>query len=251
MNPFVSRITGNNWIIPVSVLSLVLGFMMTLAWMNETNRVERLKRLGSDVMDRYYSGKTDLIEENQKTAVEVGKLRAENTKLLTAVASQTSNGDLLNKSLQEAKMLAGLTEVEGPGLKVTLRDSTKPLPPQVDVRVANIHDGDVLQVVNVLWAGGADAISVNKHRIVTRSSITCVGVVIHIDGIPISSPVVIQGIGDPETLAGALNIRNGVLDQIRSYDINMVEITPFQKARLPGFAGSTAFQYAKVPKDKK
>jgi uncharacterized protein YlxW (UPF0749 family) len=184
---------------------------------------------------------------------EVGKLRADNTKLETAIASQTSMGKVLNDSLQEAKMLAGLTEVQGPGITVTLRDSTKPLPPQADPRAANIHDGDVLQVVNVLWHAGAEAISVNKHRIVSRSSFTCVGLVILVDGSPIASPVVIQAIGDPETLKGALNTRGAILDQIRhDYDDpNMVEIASFTKVRLSAYAGSTAFKYAVVPKEKK
>jgi uncharacterized protein YlxW (UPF0749 family) len=248
VNPFVSRITGNNWVVPVTLLSLVLGFMMTLAWMNEGNRAARLSRLDPDAANRYLQLHWDEVENSQKSAEEVEKLRAEISKLQTAVASQTSAGKLLNDSLQEAKAIAGLTEVEGPGVSVTLQDSSKPLPPGVDARNANIHDGDVLQVVNVMWAAGAEAVSVNNHRMGTRSNVTCVGVVVHIDGVPISSPVVIQGIGDPETIAGALNIRDGVLDQIRAYDPNMVELRTFQKARLTAFAGSTMFKYAHAPK---
>lgn len=253
MNPFVSRITGNSWVLPVSGLSLVLGFMMTLAWIDKTNRAERLKLLSPDVADRFTNSNLDRIEATQKVSEEVGKLRADNTKLQNALASQNSSSKVLNDSLQEAKMFAGLTEVEGPGVTVTLRDSTKPMPAQADPRAANIHDGDVLQVVNVLWHAGAEAICVNKHRIITRSSFTCVGLVILVDGTPIASPVVIQAIGDPETLKGALNTRQAILDQIRhDYDDpNMVELASFQKARLPAYAGSTAFKYAVAAKEKK
>jgi uncharacterized protein YlxW (UPF0749 family) len=252
VNPFVSRITGNSWIVPVSALSLVLGFMMTVAWMNESNRVERLNRIGSDSVQRWVSGNLNVLEENKKITEEVTKLREDNTKLQNAVASQTGSSKVLNEGLQEAKTLAGLTEVEGPGITITLRDSTKPGPPGVASIDAIIHDGDVLRVVNELWAAGAEAISVNKHRVAGRTSFRCVGPVIHVDGVPISSPVVIKAIGDPETLTGGVNIRLGVLDEIRAFDDpNMVEITTFQLARLPAFAGSTKFDYAKVPKDKK
>jgi uncharacterized protein YlxW (UPF0749 family) len=251
VNPFVSRITGNNWIIPVSALSLVLGFMMTLAWMNESNRLERLNRIGSDSVQRWVTGNFDVLEENKKVTEEVDKLRKENTKLQNAVASQTGSSKVLNEGLQEAKTLAALTEVEGPGITVTLRDSTKQAPSGMDPMNYLIHDGDVLRVVNELWAAGAEAISVNKHRVASRSSFTCVGPVIHVDGVPISSPVIVKAIGDPDTLVGGISFSSGVLAELRNSDANMAEVTTFQLARLPAFAGSTKFQYAQVPKDKK
>ena len=66
-----------------------------------------------------------------------------------------------------------------PGVVVTLRDSSHSahdlsLPDQISNSV-NIHDTDVLRIVNELVASGAEAISINDHRIAGLSSIRCVG----------------------------------------------------------------------------
>jgi uncharacterized protein YlxW (UPF0749 family) len=251
MNPFVSRFTTNNWILPVTALSFVLGFMMTVAWITKDTQPSRLSFLTPDQKIRIDQGQSSLTKELQKVSTEVGKLREEKTKLENAVASQTNSTKVLNDSLQEAKLLAGLTDVEGPGITVTLKDSAVQPGPGLSSDNANIHDYDVLRVVNELWSSGAEAISVNNHRVVARSNYRCVGSVINVDGVPIAPPVIIQAIGDSKTLYGGINIRLGVLDEIRSGDPNMVSVTRFERTRLSAYAGSTTFRYVKIPKETK
>ena len=97
---------------------------------------------------------------------------------------------------------------------------------------------------------GAEAITVNNHRLGGHSWIRCVGSVMHVDGIPVSSPIRVCAIGDSETLVGALNIPLGVLSELRSVDPAMVSVETVKKMRLPAYTGSTAYRIAKVPKDK-
>lgn len=250
MNPLVSRITGNSWIAPVSVMCVVLGFMIATAWVTDQTRASRLNLLSPAQRNRVQSGNIDMETAIQETQAEVAKLRAEKTKLENAMASQTSSTKALNDSLQEVKILAGLTDIEGPGVRVELRDSKKPASGIFPADLI-IHDVDVLKVVNELWNAGAEAITVNNHRVVGGTSFRCVGSVILVDDVKIASPVIIRAIGDPDTLKGALDLPEGVLSDFRDIDPAMANVSKVDQQRLPAYAGSTTKRIGIVPKDAK
>lgn len=249
MNPFVSRLKGHSWELPVSAMCLVLGVMISLAFINERTRHERTLLLDPDQAKRIREGSLDLQDSYSKLSVEVTKLREDNTKLQNAMASRNNQSKVLNDSLQESKLFAGLTDVEGPGVTVTLTDSQKENTAfaQID-RI--IHDVDVLKVVNELWASGAEAIEVNGHRVVGSTSFRCVGPVIHVDGVPIASPVKVRAIGDPKTLEGGLNLPGGVLEELRQLDPEMVKMEAVQNHHFKAYSGPTTKRLLTVPKDK-
>ncbi len=179
---------------------------------------------------------------------EIRQLRQRMTELENALATGTKRTELLNQSLQEAKMLAGLVEVEGPGIELTLRDSTrKHSPGSVESVLPDlfiIHDYDLLRVVNELRQSGAEAISINGQRIVASTAIRCVGPVIYVNDVKMASPFTILAIGDPQTLVGALRTPGGVLADILEVDPKMVEIKTLDKVRVPAYSGSTRFRFA-------
>jgi uncharacterized protein YlxW (UPF0749 family) len=110
---------------------------------------------------------------------------------------------------------------------------------------------DVLKVCNELIASGAEAVSVNNHRIAGNSSMRCVGTTILVNDVKIASPVVIRAIGDPNTIMGAMNMPGGALAEIRQTDPNMVQIETVKSQELPEFVGNTIRRYAKPPKEMK
>jgi len=224
--------------------------MISLAWINEHNRSTRVGSLDADQVNRVLAANGDSLEY-AKLNHEVQRLRNENTRLQNAVANQSNQGKVLNQSLQEAKLFAALTEVEGPGIVITLRDANKSTAPGISSLEKIIHDIDVLKVVNELWASGAEAVSVNGHRATGSTSYRCSGPVIHVDGEPIASPIVIRAIGESKTLYGALNIPGGVLDEIRQTDPSMVEIEMVANQRLPAYAGNTSRSMLTLPKETK
>jgi uncharacterized protein YlxW (UPF0749 family) len=61
----------------------------------------------------------------------------------------------------------------------------------------------VRSVVNELWHDGAEAISVNDIRLTPTSAIRFAGEAVLVDFEPISSPYVVQAIGDADALAVA------------------------------------------------
>ena len=262
MNPFLTRATGHSWLLWVSVLCLVLGFMLKLAWIPRGQAFGRIGQMDADQATRMQYGKydadllqqnQDLGQQNQYLTEEVSKLRKEKTRLENSIGTQTNQANILNDSLQESKLFAGLTPVEGPGVLVTLQDSEREAAALSREKVdLIIHDIDVLRVVNELRASGAEAISINDRRIAGKSSIRCVGPTILIDNNQVSTPIRIKAIGNAETLYGGLNLRGGVLDELRQTgDPSMVRMERVEKQLLPAYDGSTIFKYSKPAEDSK
>ncbi|MEZ0325037.1 MAG: DUF881 domain-containing protein [Fimbriimonas sp.] len=253
MNPFASRLNNQSWVVPVSVMCLVLGFMISLAWVTNVNRSSRFSLLGPDQKERVNQASVD-IEAFQQLSAEVSKLRQEKTELENGLAERGKEGSILNKSLQELKLFAAMTKVVGPGVVITLRDSPKA---QSDISANNgqflpdtvVHDDDVLRVVNELNASGAEAISVNGHRVAGMTSFRCVGPTILVNDIKIAPPVVIRAIGDADTLYGGMNLPGGILSMLRSMETSMVQIEKVKEQELPAFVGKTSAQFLKVPEE--
>lgn len=236
---------------PVSLLSLVLGFMMMTAWVTKDNRQSRLALTGASQQDRVTSGPIDVQEKYEQLTQEVAKLQADKTRMEKVLGESSGSTKVLNDNLQDAKIQAGLTEVEGPGVIVTLHDASNTKDNAGFAQDQAIHDFDLLRVVNELWAAGAEAIAVNGHRVAIGTSFRCVGNTIMVEGIRVAPPITIRAIGDAPTLNGAINIPGGVLSEIRSSDPNMVQVELARQMRLPAYTGPTTRHYAVVPRDTK
>lgn len=140
---------------------------------------------------------------------------------------------------------AGLTALRGPGVRVTLRDSDVPVEANFDQSAYTVHDQDLLLIVNELWAAGAEAMAVNRQRLVTTSEVRCTGPVININRVSIAPPYEVAAIGDPDSLAGALEgLRGGIVDQLRSVGIT-VRIAKSTDVVVPPLDRDPQFRYAR------
>jgi len=129
-------------------------------------------------------------------------------RLLAQVEQQAgSRGGMLAEIEHELalnRMLAGLTEVQGPGVVVTLADGDRPLGQDELPEAVIVHDYDVIDVINALWAGGAEAITINGERLVFSSYVYCVGSTLIVGDRRLSPPLVMAAIGDQERMARVL-----------------------------------------------
>ncbi len=86
----------------------------------------------------------------------------------------------------------------GRGSLFMLQDSPKRNPSETRQDVVNdyiVHDRDIREIVNELFAAGAEAISVNGQRLVASSSIRCVGPVVLVNSTQVAPPFMIKAIG--------------------------------------------------------
>ena len=234
----------------LSIVLMLVGIMLSMTWITEKNRQQMIDRLSPDMRTRLAVGDLDLSEEYSKLQEEVSNLREENTRLQDVASEGSSASQEINESLKNTRLFAGLTDVEGPGLIVTLTDSKKPAEEIGFLESAIIHDTDVLRVVNELWSAGAEAISVNEIRVGPATDFRCVGPTILVDQQRIASPVTINAIGDSATLLGALTLPGGIIDDLRLTDPAMAQLEPATKLFIPAWAGPTSFEHAKVPEPK-
>ncbi|HZO91054.1 MAG TPA: DUF881 domain-containing protein [Chthonomonadaceae bacterium] len=255
MSVFSANISHRSFYWQISALCFVLGLLLAAAW----NTAKQLTRAGSvTARTGFYYGsgsqasaveKSHFQDEIKKYESEVKKLRERTSELERIAAKGTDAASTLNKELQDTKILAGLTEVEGPGVQVTLVDSQKhaaDASPMTQLSFL-VHDQDIARVVNEFKAAGAEAIAVNGQRVVASTAIRCVGPVVHVNDVPTAPPYVIQAIGNPETL-WQVNMPGGVLEEMRRFDPAMVHIEKKKSLHLPAFAGSTTLHFAKLPK---
>jgi uncharacterized protein YlxW (UPF0749 family) len=114
---------------------------------------------------------------------------------------------------RELEVSAGLTAVRGPAVTVSLDDAPRqpgrpPLSDDPDDLV--VHQQDVQAVVNALWAGGAEAMTLMGQRVVSTSAVRCVGNTVVLHGRVYSPPFVVTAVGDPDGLTAALEREPGV-----------------------------------------
>ena len=157
--------------------------------------------------------------------------------------SSSDYASIMSDQLERSEVLAGLTEVEGPGIVLTLTDSTWQSDLTTGQEVFLIHDGDLRQAISELAAAGAEAYSINGQRIISTTPIRCVGPVITINEQKTAPPYEISVIGDPKTLEAAVNMRGGLADLFGAVGIG-VEVRTEEKITIPRYTGAINFQYA-------
>lgn len=160
------------------------------------------------------------LREYQNTSAQLDGLRAElkglykeyaelNSKLYVYENAANPDGDViktLEKELEDLKKFYGNSDIEGPGIKLTMNDRHKSVyVDQDDLDASIIHDKDLREIVNELRAAGAEAISINGKRIHMDTAITCEGPIIEINDENVVPPFEVLAIGDPDGLLYALS----------------------------------------------
>lgn len=177
----------------------------------------------------------------------IKSLRTDNAKLVSTTSTGGSQVKVLATDLSRANFLAGLTEVQGPGLIVTMKDG-KRFPagsPNFVVMQSMVHDADINQVVNELKAAGAEAISVNNQRLIASSPVRCAGPTVYVNYTPQTPPFIIKAIGSAKDLQNALNLPNGVADGLRNIDPAMIKMQQQPRVVIPAYSGASTPKYAK------
>lgn len=146
---------------------------------------------------------------------------------------------------------AGMTPVTGAGLRVQLDDAptNRPQPEEIVPDDLVVHQQDLEGVINALWAGGAEAMTLQGERVTALTAFRCVGNVLSLHGRVYSPPYVVEAVGDPDRLRDALDA-SGPLSVYREYVAAVglgYDVQGQDQIDVPAFTGSLNLEHATVP----
>ncbi|MBQ7528725.1 DUF881 domain-containing protein [bacterium] len=237
----------SKWQFPIAVACVILGIMVGLEYRSKNVEVP----LQLDDRRETLALVKDLESQRNKMSAELAELRSRLADLEKASGHNDSVSKQMQEQLNRSKIEAGLTGMKGPGIVVVLSDSPRTPPANADPYFYIIHDVDLQSLVNELWAAGAEAVSINDQRVVTRTSIRCVGPTVLVNGVRISAPYNVKGIG-PNDLESALRMPGGYLDSMAALINNggQVTISRVKELTILPFEGSMVFRYGQSFEDK-
>jgi len=199
-----------------------------------TNPIEPALELGETV--------SAMRSEQKQLKEEISSLRAEVADQQDLVETRRATSQELNTELDDYEVIVGLTPMEGEGVVVTLDDGTyEGLKDRNDFKNdAIIHSTDILDVVNILWMAGAEAVAINEERVVGTTSINCIVNTILVNESHVGTPLEIRAIGESEELANFINDPGRLIDlhsRQREYNLKL-EARETDQVAVPSFTGT-------------
>ncbi|WP_084541198.1 DUF881 domain-containing protein [Nocardioides alkalitolerans] len=170
----------------------------------------------------------------QRAEAEIARLQQTRDELRSTNDARSAALEAARREEQVLAVLAGTVPVAGPGLRVTVtEDDDEPIEPSA-----------VLDMVQELRTAGAEAIEVNDQvRLVASSHFGTHRDGITIDGVELTSPYVVEVIGEPDTLAGGMSFPGGPTETFESDDaeveveqLETLEIMAVRSTETPQFA---------------
>ncbi len=142
--------------------------------------------------------------ETDQLDAQASRLRGEVQRARDVALGAGAKGRSAAGQVAELELVTGGTAVRGPGLVVTLDNapdvSSDATSSAGQLGSGRIYDRDVQDVVNALWAAGAEAISVNGQRLTAMTAIRSAGEAILVDFRPLSPPYVLRAVGGTEQM---------------------------------------------------
>lgn len=214
--------------------------------------------LSSNGLDLRASSITDLDQVVRQERARADELQAR-VAALNADVEQLGRGvdnravTRLRRQIDALRSGVGFGPVRGPGLSVVLTDAPKS---EIDSAAQRglspeelvVHQQDIQAVVNALWAGGAEAMTIQNQRVIATTGIKCVGNTVVLHGVPYSPPYVIAAIGDPAALQASLDASDYIaayLTFVRTNGLGYA-VVPSVQLEFPAYTGSTVLKYAQA-----
>jgi uncharacterized protein YlxW (UPF0749 family) len=182
----------------------------------------------------------------------LGQVETERNALLDQIRElrdEGPNSSGVSTDMESITMKSGLVPLHGTGIIITVNENKQ----SAAVIGKNptlylIRDEDILKIMNELRAAGAEAIAINDQRLIASSEIRTAGSSISINNTHYNSPFEIKAIGNPTTLENALNLREGVVETLNVWGIQ-VSIKRQDDIYIPAYKGVFRFNHGRPIKE--
>ena len=164
----------------------------------------------------------------------------------------TAGGTAVQRKAKALEAPAGLSPVQGPGVTITLDDAPKQALDAVgdDLSAVSellVHQQDIQAVVNSLWVGGAEAMTIQDQRVVSTTGVKCVGNVVILHGVPYSPPYRITAIGPTDDMLTSVTTSPYIQLYLQVVEESGLgwDVATTPSMNMPGYTGTTDLEYAK------
>lgn len=211
------------------VVSVILGIFISLQLktINLENNGMTTSKKGEQLAIELKSLKNE--EENLKEEINEIKNNIDKYK---GNDNDVKNNSILSE-IEKYEILAGYTEVKGKGIEVKINTTQDPIAGQVGSSILYNYDL-ILSLINKLNSAQANAISVNGKRVVANTYLHLKSDKLYINDVEITEPIIVKAIGDPDTLASALQIKYGIVWELEKYYNATVDIEKKDNIEISG-----------------
>lgn len=218
---------GQGWVtrshILVAVLCAALGFAIVVQ-VRQTHADEYSLLRQNDLVALL----DEITQRNDRLEAEQAQLILDRNDLEAGIGAS----EVAERNATVQAILAGTVPVEGPGIELTITESGTTIPASSWVNL-----------VEELRNSGAEAIEIGSVRFGAASWFADDGARVLVDGVPLTSPVTVRAIGDPQALEGGIQFRGGALPTLRSHGaltqverVDSLAITSVRALRSPQIA---------------
>ena len=241
-----ARTRGVAWRLGTPVAFIAAGTLMVTSSINSG---------GTDIRPDRYADLADLARQETARVQELRSDVEELNQEIERLTGQLDNANLaeLQAQIDALSTPAGLTAVEGPGVTVTLQDAPKEIRESAGDQVSNaiVHQQDIQAVVNAMWAGGAEAMTLQGQRVISTTGIKCVGNTVLLHGVTYSPPYVVSAIGNVDRMRDRIAsdpyIR-AYLQAVDQWELGW-DIKVESSIQAPAFTGPTEMRSARPAVD--
>jgi uncharacterized protein YlxW (UPF0749 family) len=160
---------------------------------------------GTDLRPARNTDLVSLIQSQSRHNTELARQLTSLRKEVDGLAARADEESDLGPEIGRGSRRVGLTAVSGSGVIVVLDDAPASVAANgIEPDLLVVHQQDIQAVVNALWSGGAEAMTIQDQRVISTTAVKCVGNTVVLHGIPYSPPYEISAIGDPVRLHNAL-----------------------------------------------
>ena len=215
--------------------------------------------LDADGLDLRASSVTDLdtvVRQERERADALQRDVEVLTRQVTDLGKSVDDAEVteLQEQVDALKGPAGFEAVRGPAITVVLEDAPEE---EIDEAVEQgevtadqlvVHQQDIQAVVNALWSGGAEAMTLQDQRVISTTGIKCVGNTVVLHGVPYAPPYEITAIGNLGALQAAIDDSDyiaGYMTYVDTYNLGY-DVSTNIDVRMPAYGGSSDLRYAEA-----
>lgn len=235
--PEVERPRRSRHRVMLVVALAVLGFLLAMAASQNYRSAPEVQNQRKQLIDQIDQADARLADLRAQQIKLSGEVRS----LQSSGLSNSSSGATLQQKLDDLELQTGVVAASGPGLKAVIDDAKD------TSKQGRLLDVDLQQLVNGLWTAGAEAISVNGHRLTSLTAIRSAGSAITVDYTSLTPPYTVLAIGETATMPARFSQSSGgqwVQYLVSNFGVRLA-ITTEDSLLVPADA-TIALRYAKV-----